>query len=206
MPAAKGKPPDYSRWTACRGSRVFFCGVNRPPTQHRSLGVPAVSAAGPGAVNMVRSTPTARPETGSGLEDGRGTHSGLLLYGFVGWTGQRRPVCRGFPSFFCACQSLRIMSSDTIDDLGGGLSPEGRRGGGGGTGEFMEAHVTVYREDGEVRAAQLEVPALNFRRAPEAALVGALRESDADLEGAEEIEVEVGGETLTLQQTGWEIQ
>lgn len=98
------------------------------------------------------------------------------------------------------------MSNDTIDNLGGNLNPEGRRGGSGGTGEFMEAQVTVHRTDGEVQSATLEVPALNFRRAPEAALVGALRESDADLEAAEEIAVEIGGETLTLRQTGWEIQ
>jgi hypothetical protein len=98
------------------------------------------------------------------------------------------------------------MSSDEIENLGGGPSPEGRRGGAHGTGEFMEARATIQREDGEVRSARLEVSAHNFRRAPEAALVGALKESGADLEEAEEIEVEIGGETLVLRQTGWEIQ
>jgi hypothetical protein len=98
------------------------------------------------------------------------------------------------------------MSSDEIEDLGGGPSPEGRRGGAHGTGEFMEARATVHREDGDVRSARLEVSAHNFRRAPEAALVGALQDSGADLEAAEKIEVEIGGETLILRQTGWEIQ
>lgn len=98
------------------------------------------------------------------------------------------------------------MSSDDIEDLGGGPSPEGRRGGAHGTGEFMEARATVHREDGDVQSARLEVSAHNFRRAPEAALVGALQDSGADLEEAEEIEVAIGGETLVLRQTGWEIQ
>ena len=57
-----------------------------------------------------------------------------------------------------------------------------------------------------MRSARLEVSAHNFRRAPEAALVGALQDSGADLEAAEKIEVEIGGETLILRQTGWEIQ
>lgn len=98
------------------------------------------------------------------------------------------------------------MNNDTIEDLGGGLSPEGRRGSSSGTGEFVEARAEVHRKDGTLESLQLEVSAHNFRRRPEAALVGALKESDVDLEGASRIEVEVGGETLTLKQTGWEIQ
>jgi hypothetical protein len=98
------------------------------------------------------------------------------------------------------------MSSDEIEDLGGGPSPEGRRGGSAGTGEFMEARARVQYEDGSAKDLRLEVAAHNFRRAPEGALVGALKESPADLEEAEEVEVEIGGETLTLRQTGWEIQ
>jgi len=98
------------------------------------------------------------------------------------------------------------MSSDEIENLGGGPSPAGRRGGSAGTGEFLEAQATVQLADGTARTVQIEVAAHNFRRAPEGALVGALNESSADLEEAEEIEVEIGGETLTLRQTGWEIQ
>lgn len=98
------------------------------------------------------------------------------------------------------------MSNDTIEDLGGGPSPEGRRGGSAGTGEFLEARATIHREDGTLESRQLEVTAHNFRRRPEATLVGALRESDVDLEDAERIEVDIRGETLTLKQTGWEIQ
>jgi len=94
------------------------------------------------------------------------------------------------------------MSND-IDDLGGGPSPEGRRGGSAGTGEFMEARATIHREDGQIQSARLEVSAHNFRRGPEVTLVGALREADVDLDEVERIEVEVGGETLTLKQTGW---
>ena len=97
------------------------------------------------------------------------------------------------------------MSND-IDDLGGGPSPEGRRGSSAGTGEFMEARATIHREDGQIQSARLEVSAHNFRRGPEVTLVGALREADVDLDEVERIEVEVGGETLTLKQTGWEIQ
>jgi hypothetical protein len=37
-------------------------------------------------------------------------------------------------------------------------------------------------------------------------LVGALQESGAELEEADEVEIDIGGETLTLRQTGWEIQ
>jgi hypothetical protein len=98
------------------------------------------------------------------------------------------------------------MSGDSIEDLGGGPSPEGRRGGSAGTGEFMEARATVHREDGSLDHLRFEVSALNFRRQPEAALVGALKESSVGLEDAERVEVEIGGETLTLKQTGWEIQ
>ena len=97
------------------------------------------------------------------------------------------------------------MSDDTTHDLGG-PSPAGRPGGSAGTGEFLEARATIYREDGGLDHLQLEISALNFRRQPEAALIGALKESNAGLEGAEQIEVEIGGETLTLKQTGWEIQ
>lgn len=98
------------------------------------------------------------------------------------------------------------MSSDEIENLGGGPSPEGRRAGSAGTGEFLEARAMVQFEDGTVRDLRIEVSAHNFQRAPEGALVGALEESSADLEGAEEIEVQIGGETLTLRRTGWEIQ
>ena len=98
------------------------------------------------------------------------------------------------------------MSSDDIEHIGGGPSPEGRRGGSTGTGEFMEARATVHREDGTLQEVRLDVSAHNFRRAPEGALVGALRESPVELETAEEIEVEIGGQVLTLRQTGWEIQ
>ncbi len=98
------------------------------------------------------------------------------------------------------------MSSDEIENLGGGASPEGRRGGSAGTGEFLEARATVQFDDGTVRELRIEVAAHNFRRAPEGALVGALQEAPVDLDGAEEIEVQIGGETLTLRQTGWEIQ
>jgi hypothetical protein len=98
------------------------------------------------------------------------------------------------------------MSNDEIEDLGGGPSPEGRRGGSAGTGEFMEARATIHREDGQIQSTLLEVSAHNFRRGPEGTLVGALREADVDLDEVERIEVEVGGETLTLKQTGWEIQ
>ena len=98
------------------------------------------------------------------------------------------------------------MSSDEIEDLGGGSSPAGRRGGSAGTGEFLEGRARILQKSGEVQAAQVEVSAHNFRRAPEAALVGALEESGADWEAAEEIEVEIGGETLTLRKPGWEIQ
>ena len=97
------------------------------------------------------------------------------------------------------------MDSDPLEDLGGGPSPEGRRGGSAGTGEFMEARATIHRDDGSLAEFRLEVSALNFRRQPEATLVGALKDA-ADLEGAERIEVEIGGEALTLKQTGWEIQ
>lgn len=97
------------------------------------------------------------------------------------------------------------MDHDSIEDLGG-PSPEGRRGGSGGTGEFLEARATVYREDGTVQDCRLEVSALNFRRQPEASLVGALEESAVDLDDVEQIEVEIGREALTLKQTGWEIQ
>jgi len=98
------------------------------------------------------------------------------------------------------------MSSDTIENLGGGPSPEGRRGPSAGTGEFLEARATIHREDGTLANCRLEVSAHNFRRRPEAALVGSLHESDVDLENAEWIEVDIRGETLTLKQTGWEIQ
>ena len=98
------------------------------------------------------------------------------------------------------------MSSDKIENLGGGPSPEGRRGGSAGTGEFMEARATLHHEDGQLESVQLEVSAHNFRRGPEVTLVGALREADVDLDSVERIEVEVGGEMLTLKQTGWEIQ
>lgn len=98
------------------------------------------------------------------------------------------------------------MSSDTSYDLGGGPSPEGRRGSSAGTGEFMEAQVTVHREDGGAKDLRIEVSAHNFRRRPEATLVGSLRDSDVDLEEADRIGVEIGGERLTLKQTGWEIQ
>jgi len=98
------------------------------------------------------------------------------------------------------------MSTDTIDDLGGGPSPEGRRGSSAGTGEFLGARATVHREDGTIETCRLEVAAHNFRRRPEATLVDSLQESDVDLETVETIEVEIRGETLTLKQTGWEIQ
>lgn len=97
------------------------------------------------------------------------------------------------------------MDSDSIEDLGG-PSPEGRRGGTAGTGEFLEARATVYHEEGAVKDLRLEVSALNFRRQPEGALVGALEESAVDPDELERIEVEIGGEALTLKQTGWEIQ
>jgi hypothetical protein len=97
------------------------------------------------------------------------------------------------------------MSDDTIDDLGG-PSPTGRPGGSAGTGEFLEAQAMIYREDGGLDHLQLEVSALNFRRQPESAIISALKESSIGLEGAERIEVEIGGESLTLKQTGWEIQ
>jgi hypothetical protein len=70
----------------------------------------------------------------------------------------------------------------------------------------MEARARVRYEDESGEDLRLEVSAHNFRRVPEGALVGALKESPADLEEAEEIEVQIGGETLTLRQTGWEIQ
>ena len=98
------------------------------------------------------------------------------------------------------------MSSDDIEHIGGGPSPEGHRGRSTGTGEFMEARATIQREDGSLQEVRLDVSARNFRRAPEGTLIGALYESQVDLEVAEEIEVEIGGQVLTLRQTGWEIQ
>ena len=98
------------------------------------------------------------------------------------------------------------MNSDSIENIGGPQSPEGRRGGSAGTGEFLEAQATIHREDGALDQLRLEVSALNFRRQPEAALLGALKESPAGLEDADRIEVEIGGEVLTLKRTGWEIQ
>lgn len=98
------------------------------------------------------------------------------------------------------------MSSDPIEDLGGGPSPEGRRGGSVGTGEFLEAQATVHREDGSLDSLRLEVSAHKFRRQPEAVLVGALEEAASSLEDVDHVEVQIGGETLTLKQTGWEIQ
>lgn len=98
------------------------------------------------------------------------------------------------------------IDSDPLEDPGGGPSPAGRRGGSAGTGEFLEAKATIHREDGSLDHLRLEVSALNFRRQPEGALVGALEDSAANLEDAERIEVEIGGEPLTLRQTGWEIQ
>ena len=97
------------------------------------------------------------------------------------------------------------MDNDSIDDLGG-PSPEGRRGGSAGTGEFLEARATLHHEDGTVQDLRLEVSALNFRRQPEGSLVGALEESAVELDDVDRIEVEIGGEALTLKQTGWEIQ
>lgn len=97
------------------------------------------------------------------------------------------------------------MSNDSIEDLGG-PSPEGRRGGSAGTGEFLEARATVHQEDGSTQTLRFEVSALNFRRRPEASLVGELEDAAVELEAAETIEVDIGGETLTLKQTGWEIQ
>jgi len=98
------------------------------------------------------------------------------------------------------------MDSDPFEDPGGGPSPAGRRGGSAGTGEFMEAEATIHREDGSLDHVRLEVSALSFRRQPEGALVGALKESATGLENAERVEIKIGGETLTLRQTGWEIQ
>ena len=97
------------------------------------------------------------------------------------------------------------MSNDSIEDLGG-PSPEGRRGGSAGTGEFLEARATVHQEDGSTQTLRFEVSALNFRRRPEASLVGELEDAAVELDAAETIEVDIGGETLTLKQTGWEIQ
>jgi len=97
------------------------------------------------------------------------------------------------------------MSDDSIENLGG-PSPEGRRGGSAGTGEFLEARATVHRDDGTTQTLRFEVSALNFRRQPEASLVGVLEDAGVELDTAETIEVEIGGETLTLKQTGWEIQ
>lgn len=115
---------------------------------------------------------------------------------------------KAISTFVCRYRTVDStpMSSDEIEELGGGPSPEGHRGGAHGTGEFMGARATVHREDGTVRTVRLEVSAHNFHRAPEAALVGALQESGVELEEADEIEIDIGGETLTLRQTGWEIQ
>ena len=97
------------------------------------------------------------------------------------------------------------MSNNTIDDLGG-PSPAGRPGGSAGTGEFLGGRATLHCTDGTIETCQLEVSAHNFHRRPEATLVDSLRESDADLDDVETIEVEIRGETLTLKQTGWEMQ
>lgn len=97
------------------------------------------------------------------------------------------------------------MDNDSIEDLGG-PSPEGRRGGSAGTGEFLEAHATLHQDDGTMQTLRFEVSALNFRRQPEAALVSELEQSAVDLDDTDRIEVDIGGETLTLKQTGWEIQ
>jgi len=97
------------------------------------------------------------------------------------------------------------MSTDTIDDLGG-PSPEGRRGSSAGTGEFLGARATIHGTDGTIETCQLEVSAHNFRRRPEVTLVDSLQEADVELDDVETIEVEIQGETLTLKQTGWEIQ
>jgi len=92
-----------------------------------------------------------------------------------------------------------------FEDLGG-PSPKGHQAGPTGTGEFLEAKAEIYHESGEISTARLELSSHRFRRAPERALIQALNESEEDLEDAQRIEVQVGGEKLTLKQTGWEIQ
>ena len=106
------------------------------------------------------------------------------------------------------------MSSDIRDESDGdasienlgGPSPEGHQAGPTGTGEFLEVRATIYHESGEVSSSRLEISSHRFRRAPEASLVSSLKESEGTLEGVDRIEVQVGGEELTLKQTGWEIQ
>ena len=97
------------------------------------------------------------------------------------------------------------MSTDSIEDLGG-PSPEGRQGGSAGTGEFMTARATLYREDGDLDDRRVEVSSHRFQRGPVTALIAALEDAGADLESTARIEVEIGGEELTLKRTGWEIQ
>lgn len=110
------------------------------------------------------------------------------------------------------------MSSDDFDDESSGknfgdvshenlgASPTGHEAGPTGTGQFLEARATIYHESGETSSARLEISTHRFRRAPASSLAESLKESEGDLEGIERIEVQIGGEELTLKQTGWEIQ
>lgn len=52
----------------------------------------------------------------------------------------------------------------------------------------------------------MEVSSHQFSKAPARSLIGAFKVARADLEATEQIEGDIGGEELTLRQTGWEIQ
>lgn len=119
--------------------------------------------------------------------------------------GDRNPDVRRQPCLQRRCSSFEPLPAphkevdqrydEQLDrrSRGRGGSPEGRRGGSAGTGEFLEARATVHQEDGTTQNVQREVSALNFCRQPEAALVGEMETSTIDLEDAERIEVRIGG-------------